>query len=94
MRWNAPVAESRYAELLGLSSAATSFSALTPTEGLARRLEELAAVAGLRSGLRAAGVEHGDLQILAEDAAKQWTGTFNPRPFDQAGALEVYEQAY
>lgn len=94
VRWNAPVAESRYAELQGLSSTATSFSALTPTEGLARRLEELAAVAGLRSGLRAAGVDHDDLQILAEDAAKQWTGTFNPRPFDQAGALEVYEQAY
>ena len=31
---------------------------------------------------------------LAEEAAKQWTGTFNPRPFDAAGALELYQLAY
>jgi hypothetical protein len=30
----------------------------------------------------------------AADAAKQWTGTFNPRPFDAAGALEIYKAAY
>jgi alcohol dehydrogenase len=39
-------------------------------------------------------VKREDLLRLAEEAAKQWTGTFNPRPFDQAGAMEVYEQAY
>jgi hypothetical protein len=32
--------------------------------------------------------------MLAAEAATQWTGTFNPRQFDQAGALEVYEQAF
>ena len=26
-------------------------------------------------------------------AAQQWTGTFNPRPFDAAGALEIYRAA-
>jgi hypothetical protein len=31
---------------------------------------------------------------LASDAATQWTGTFNPRPFDAAAALALYERAY
>jgi hypothetical protein len=35
-----------------------------------------------------------DLPALAEEAAGQWTGRFNPRAFDAAGALEVYEWAY
>jgi hypothetical protein len=30
---------------------------------------------------------------LAEDAGKQWTGKFNPRPFDTAAALEIYQRA-
>ena len=34
-----------------------------------------------------------DLDVLTE-AATQWTGTFNPRPFDAAGALVLYERAY
>jgi alcohol dehydrogenase class IV len=40
------------------------------------------------------GVRRADFDALAEDAAGQWTGRFNPRPFDRAGALEVYERAY
>ena len=31
---------------------------------------------------------------LADQAATQWTGTFNPRPFDAAGALEIYRAAH
>ena len=31
---------------------------------------------------------------LARQAAGQWTGTFNPRPFDARGALEIYEMAW
>ena len=33
------------------------------------------------------------LPELADLAAQQWTGTFNPRPFDAAGALEIYRAA-
>jgi hypothetical protein len=32
--------------------------------------------------------------MLAEAAAEQWTGTFNPRPFDASGAREIYEMAW
>lgn len=93
VRWNGPVAAERYAELLKLSSANPSFGSQKPTELLAQRLEQLAAAGGLRVGLSTAGVPATDLPMLAAEAAKQWTGSFNPRPFDLKGALEVYEWA-
>jgi hypothetical protein len=39
-------------------------------------------------------VPQADLPQLAEDAAVQWTGRFNPRPLDAAGALELYRAAW
>lgn len=63
-------------------------------EGLARRLEELAEAGGLRNNLRSAGVTESELPELAADAAEQWTGTFNPRPLDIQGAIEIYRCAY
>jgi alcohol dehydrogenase len=78
VRWTAPVAAALYDEL---------------APGLADRLEGLARDAGLPRGLRALGVEEAGLPQLAADAAQQWTGRFNPRPFDAAGALEIYRCA-
>jgi alcohol dehydrogenase class IV len=40
------------------------------------------------------GAAESDLPRLAQDAGGQWTGRFNPRPFDAAAALEVYQCAY
>lgn len=94
VRWNGPVVGERYAELLRLSTAHRASDNQDFTETLARRLEQLAAAGGLHHSLSAVGVHRGDLQMLAEEAATQWTGSFNPRQFDQAGALEVYERAY
>jgi len=61
---------------------------------LSARLEEFARAAGLPRTLREAGVPESLLPDLAVDASKQWTGRFNPRPFDQASALEIYRCAY
>ena len=61
---------------------------------LADRLSEFAAVAGLSARLRDAGVPERDLQELAEEAAAQWTGRFNPRAFGVGEALEIYRAAY
>ena len=94
VRWNERAAADRYAGLLKLSSSATDGHGHTPTEALARRLEELAAAGGLQVSLRGVGIEKTDLSDLAAEAAEQWTGTFNPRPFDKEGALEVYSCAY
>ncbi len=91
VRWNGVVANERYAELLKLSTVGNH---LNPSEGLALRLEELATAGGLNSNLRNAGVDSNDLPMLASEAAEQWTGSFNPRPFDKKGALEVYQCAY
>jgi alcohol dehydrogenase len=61
---------------------------------LASRLEALRGIGGLPASLRELGVPRDGLPALAADAATQWTGTFNPRPFDAAAALELYERAY
>src|SRR6185369_6718501 len=66
----------------------------SPGEQLARRLEELAEAGGLRTNLRSVGVSDTDLPELAADAAQQWTGTFNPRPLDAQGAIEIYQCVY
>jgi len=53
----------------------------------------LARAGGLPATLRELGVPRDGLSVLAADAATQWTGTFNPRPFDAAAALTLYERA-
>ena len=94
VRWNGAVVGERYVELLRLSSARANSNGQGSVELLAHRLEQLAAAGGLRQTLSKAGVPQSDLEMLAAEAATQWTGTFNPRQFDFAGAMEVYEQAY
>jgi alcohol dehydrogenase len=89
VRWNAPAVGPRYAELSGVSGDNGEGA-----EALAGRIEELAEAGGLRRSLSASGVSREDLPALAEDAAGQWTGRFNPRALDAAGALEVYGWAY
>lgn len=90
-RWNAAVVAARYAELLELAGRPAGADA---GEALASLLEDLAAMAGLPRGLRSADVREPDLAELAEDAAVQWTGRFNPRPLDASGALELYRSAW
>lgn len=92
VRWNADHVQDRYAELV--RTAGLDFAGEQPAERLARRLSDLAHAGGLSTPLHQLGVARGDLETLAADAARQWTGTFNPRPFDAQGALELYERAY
>ena len=92
VRWNAAIANTRYATLLG--SPRRRARDEEAAEALARRLEDLAGTAGLSVTLRDSGVGEESLPDLAAEAAQQWTGTFNPRPFDAAGALEIYKAAY
>jgi alcohol dehydrogenase len=83
IRWNGNVAGPLYFELSGESA-----------EDLAGRLSLLAAAGKLPRTLRDAGASKNDLPTLANEAAEQWTGKFNPRPFDAKGALEIYKCAY
>jgi alcohol dehydrogenase len=79
VEWNQQAAGMRYDEI---------------HSGLIERLRVLAEMAGLPANLRDAGVSEETIPRLAEDAATQWTGKFNPRAFDAAGALEIYRMAY
>jgi alcohol dehydrogenase len=92
VRWNASHADERYSELLRLAGRSVA-DGPGGAAVLAARLEDLAVLANLPRSLRAIGVTEADLPALAEDAAQQWTGQFNPRPFDAAGALELYRVA-
>jgi len=96
VRWNATHADNRYRDLIGtvggdMEAGADGGAA---ADRLARRLEALRRAAGLPETVRELGVPRNGLATLAADAAAQWTGTFNPRRVDAAGALELYERAY
>ena len=92
VRWNGLVAIEGYTALLG-SPRRRSRDAAAP-ETLARRLEDFAIAGGVPARLSDAGVAEEALPELAALAAQQWTGAFNPRPFDAAGALEIYKAAF
>jgi alcohol dehydrogenase len=94
VRWNERAAGHLYEMLWKLSSVSHQNPNQTPTEALARRLEELAAAGSLHTDLKEIGLTKNDLPGLAAEAAEQWTGTFNPRPFNQEGAMEVYTCAF
>ena len=79
IQWNRPAAGAIYNEVGG--------------ECLERRLAELAEAAGLPLTLREASVGEEALPRLAEQAAAQWPGKFNPRSLSAAGALELYQAA-
>jgi alcohol dehydrogenase len=92
VRWNGSAVGDRYDQLLKHGFGTPDRGALA--EALAGRLEELLAIGGMTRGLKAAGIPESDLPRLADEAAGQWTGKFNPRPFGAAEALELYQRAY
>jgi alcohol dehydrogenase len=99
VRWNAGYVGERYRDLLAVTgrtreSASDPEPRVAAGQELAARLDALARAGGLAATLRELGVSRDSLPALAADAATQWTGTFNPRPFDRAAALTLYERAY
>jgi len=96
VRWNAGSVSDRYGELVRECGRDGDWGGRgdSPGERLAARLEELARAGNLPTTLREIGVLRSDLATLAAEAATQWTGTFNPRLFDTAAALALYERAY
>ena len=61
---------------------------------LAARVTSLVEASGSPTCLATCGVDRALLPQLAVEAAKQWTGTFNPREVDEASLLELYEAAF
>jgi alcohol dehydrogenase len=92
VRWNAGAALDRYAALMG--SPRRRARDEDAAETLALKLDDLARAGGLAMKLSDRGVEERALPELAAQAAGQWTGTFNPRPLDAEGAMEIYRAAF
>ena len=65
---------------------------LRDSEHLASRIEELLVLAGLNARLSDFGVSN--IPSLAEEAARQWTATFNPRTIGAADFARLYESLF
>jgi len=61
-------------------------------EKIARFLRSYQQDAGLPRSLSGIEVSDGDIELLAADAARQWTGTFNPRAVTEREYAELYRE--
>lgn len=50
--------------------------------------------ANLKTSLREFNIPESDIPMLAEQAAKQWTGNFNPRPVTKSDLELIYQNAF
>ncbi len=99
VRFNGEAVADLYAELAaaaGLDVPPKSGQRSTdrPAESISRRVAELRRAAGLPERLRDCGVEEARIPALAEEAARQWTAQFNPRPVGAAELRRLYEEAF
>lgn len=60
---------------------------------LAAWLESILAASGFAVRLSELGIQTSQVAELGQQAAKQWTGTFNPRPVDAHSLTEIYRAA-
>jgi alcohol dehydrogenase len=82
-----PLAHERYMEL---SEAAD----LGPIDEFVAELEVLLDVARMREGLSQYGIDRKEFPALAQQAAKQWTAGFNPRPIAAEDFEQLYEEVF
>ncbi len=92
IRFNAAAVGPQYADLA--HSAGGNGDRAAAAEVLARRVTELMRLAELPTTLSGCGVSGSILPVLAEEAAQQWTGRFNPRPVGESELLQLYKAAY
>jgi alcohol dehydrogenase len=93
IRYNAEKVGPLYGDL-ARDAAALNGDPGIAADWLARRITELMKLAELPTKLSTVGVSKGILPVLADEAAQQWTGKFNPRPVGEAELLRLYEEAY
>jgi alcohol dehydrogenase len=96
VRFNAgdPTAKTAYSDLAqsaGLAGNGADEDAAV--EALILRLQQLAIAAGIPRSLSEAGVDAASIPVMASEAARQWTATFNPRPITAADFEAVYRSA-
>jgi alcohol dehydrogenase len=90
-----PEALKAYAELASAPEiACVSDGHEQALEALVAHLESLLDLAQMPRALADCGVERRMIPTLAEEAAKQWTATFNPRPITAKDFIGLYEAAF
>ena len=97
VRFNAhePAARRAYAELASAPEiACVSDGEAQAVEALVGRLEKLLNVALMPRSLAECGVKREWIPTLAEEAAKQWTASFNPRRVTAEDFAKLYEVAF
>jgi alcohol dehydrogenase len=97
IRFNAedPTARRAYAELASAPEiACVSDGEAAAVEALIERLNLLLNAAGLVRSLEQAGVKRDSIPMLAQEAARQWTATFNPRSITAADFEQLYTAAF
>jgi alcohol dehydrogenase len=95
MRFNGEVCADWYDELVSSSGDDGRLpNPASGVDGLAGFVASLVERAGLAGRLSDCDVRRERLPQLAEDAARQWTGTFNPREVGPTELLALYEAAY
>jgi len=97
VRFNAkePAALQAYAELASSVELARVTDGLNVAlEALLSRLESLLNLAGMPRSLGDCGVEVSKIKLLAEEAVRQWTAQFNPRPVTVEDLVSLYEAAF
>ncbi|MDA1164923.1 MAG: iron-containing alcohol dehydrogenase [Planctomycetota bacterium] len=92
VRFNAAVVGDLYGDLASDAGLCESGDS-SASEHLARYLASTVRDWGLPTSLKECHVREDLIPTMAEEAAKQWTGTFNPRPVDVASLKELYECA-
>ncbi len=63
-------------------------------EACLRAIDDVKREAGLKESLRAHGVKREDFPLLADRALLETVGATNPRPFDRADVIALYEEAF
>ena len=97
MRWNQSEVGELYHDLaVSAGWAETTSSAAEASQVLADRFIDLLKMANMPTALTELASERQlqeNLKTLAQEAAQQWTGTFNPRKMEVADFQQVYRNA-
>ncbi len=93
VRFNGTAVGDLYADLVA-DLGKTASSQIDAAEQLAEYLESLVASWGMPTSLAQCHAREELIPMLAQEAAKQWTGTFNPRPVTVVSLQELYQCAF
>lgn len=94
IRFNGEAFPQWYSELIRAAENEDGMPLIVGTaSGLAEYVTKLVDEAGLSTKLSQQNVDAAKLPELAEDATKQWTGTFNPREMNAQSFLDLYKSA-